>query len=896
MRSNPITNAETPTACTEALDTLLVGEVDDTERLLLLFDAAVTYLELNAPLEAEAATRRIMAFKCDVSSESGGPSVREAAARNIADMYMRAERYQDAAQSLADGAMAALQIRRSLRAIQIVAEALSELPEDAGNDIPVLYDIARTAADIAPAGQELFSLIAYIGYKSFQHGNNARALEFQERALGLSAFGNEEEIAGILANQVTIGVAIKDWARVSRYGRQAAAALRTVGLNSGLRELILTASAEMELGRPAETLALIDEIDPELPTSADHRLQGPDFASNLRLLRAEALVDLKRYGEAAAVLAEMDEAPGSPPAPSARWGAWLRPRPRAKTASVRTRIKRLELRIERENSGPLSIGCAHRVLGMALGMPAGEVAHSNEPPDRVFDPGAYRVPDLTDADRQYFDTILDKIGESIYQTKHSENSRDPLSGPMIMACRLEYTDDVADFEQKWRLYALERAVQERRRDLIKGWDIFRRRFAVNRDVERYDVDEVNAGCRILAEICRELASAGDRTAFAPVAMFAADMLESWHSDPVSAAFTWTQRARVLSAALTLTGGSVGLLGVELRHCQNQFGALASLVEPRQFAALLDETLENWIDLAEDEGSTVSAAELADLALPLVPLLAPYTRLLTGVALSMAGRYTQGGDLIEAVLQETRGSMPDTPILYPDRIGYALAVASVLSHSNESGGIRAAYGSFSAAVHAEVEIWAPGTFVEEFDIQGFVAGIQVPPLAFSEHPLMVIGQSSDIGWPAVWEHEMRHSMFREGQTLKTADGRWRRVKRDTPVASAITYYRLLYPDGSDGESRDLLPPGMDGIRILANLGEESVRSDPVTTGLQIQRMLKYFDALGRIETPASYQCAALLAGMARQYLGDGGLSYLMHLEVTDHVEALQFGAMRAKLLL
>lgn len=241
-------------------------------------------------------------------------------------------------------------------------------------------------------------------------------------------------------------------------------------------------------------------------------------------------------------------------------------------------------------------------------------------------------------------------------------------------------------------------------------------------------------------------------------------------------------------------------------------------------------------------------------------------------------------------------MPDTPILYPDRIGYALAVASVISHSSDSGGLRAAYGSFGAAIHAEVEIWAPDAFVEEFDMQGTVADIRVPPLAFSEHPLIVIDQSSDIGWPIIFEHELQHSNFREGQTLKTADGRRRRVKRDTPVASAVTYYRLLYPDSSDGESRDRLPPGMEGIRILANLGEESVRSDPATTGLQIQRMLEYFDALGRIETPASYKCAALLAGTARQYLGDWGLSYLMHLEVTDHEEALQFGAQHAELLL
>ena len=62
------------------------------------------------------------------------------------------------------------------------------------------------------------------------------------------------------------------------------------------------------------------------------------------------------------------------------------------------------------------------------------------------------------------------------------------------------------------------------------------------------------------------------------------------------------------------------------------------------------------------------------------------------------------------------------------------------------------------------------------------------------------------------------------------------------------------------------------------------------------MLEYFDALGLQETPASYECGALLAGMARGLLQEHAIDYLHHLAVFDHEEALVFGAQGAELLL
>jgi hypothetical protein len=137
-------------------------------------------------------------------------------------------------------------------------------------------------------------------------------------------------------------------------------------------------------------------------------------------------------------------------------------------------------------------------------------------------------------------------------------------------------------------------------------------------------------------------------------------------------------------------------------------------------------------------------------------------------------------------------------------------------------------------------------------------------------------------------------------LRTADGEWRSVKRDVPIASAITY--LYAHKGRDlvGEEAASEVKGLEGLRELIAIGQEAARHDPSEAGRHIANMLAYFDALGEQESPASYACAALLAGMSCGLVGEAGaegaLSYLEHLAVADHKEALGFGRRRASLQL
>lgn len=81
-----------------------------------------------------------------------------------------------------------------------------------------------------------------------------------------------------------------------------------------------------------------------------------------------------------------------------------------------------------------------------------------------------------------------------------------------------------------------------------------------------------------------------------------------------------------------------------------------------------------------------------------------------------------------------------------------------------------------------------------------------------------------------------------------------------------------------------------------LGADWARRHPEASGRQIQNMLDHYTALHTQEPPSSYPCAAILVGMVTTLLADSGLpgvaSYLDHLAVMDHAEALEYGRRHA----
>jgi hypothetical protein len=525
---------------------------------------------------------------------------------------------------------------------------------------------------------------------------------------------------------------------------------------------------------------------------------------------------------------------------------------------------------------------------MALGLHGDEISHEHEMPADVYDPDAYFVPDLTDADREHFDRLLAEFEESYLQTHWGEpTGNTPAS--YQHGIRIEYVADVADFEHRWHLYERERQVRARRRELHDHWEGFRARHPITRDVARFDVTEIVEARVTLTGISRELALAGEREAFAQIAFYAADLLEASHSDPFPAALAWSQRAEVIAAGRFFADDRTTVLQVELARCLHQFRAVLHGLDAHRGARALDMTLESWIQISEDEAG-VDPAALAEMALPFVTVAEPYTRTLIGVACSLAGHHAQAGELIENVLGEARAAAPGTPVTYPNRVGVALAVARMMSRAPTLGACIEQYGVFGPVLHEEVAGWAPDALPYAIAREESARPAYVPPLAFADPPLVVMQEALGEAIPAVMMHEIAHLSLRVGQMLRTLDGRWLNVRRDVPIASAITYEQLL----NDKDAADLTDYGLDGVRALVAAGEREVQRDAGRCGRHIQNMLDYFDALGRQETPASYECGALLAGMARGLVQEHAVDYLSHLKVLDHAEALVFGAQGANL--
>jgi hypothetical protein len=126
----------------------------------------------------------------------------------------------------------------------------------------------------------------------------------------------------------------------------------------------------------------------------------------------------------------------------------------------------------------------------------------------------------------------------------------------------------------------------------------------------------------------------------------------------------------------------------------------------------------------------------------------------------------------------------------------------------------------------------------------------------------------------------------------------------------TYFHSLQSssDESDEDPTGRPPPAPEAGRPaapaallrLVDQGATWARENPEAAGTQIQNMLDHYTALHTQEPPSTYPCAALLLGMAMTLLADSGSpgveSYLSHLSVMDHAEALLYGRRRASLTL
>lgn len=137
------------------------------------------------------------------------------------------------------------------------------------------------------------------------------------------------------------------------------------------------------------------------------------------------------------------------------------------------------------------------------------------------------------------------------------------------------------------------------------------------------------------------------------------------------------------------------------------------------------------------------------------------------------------------------------------------------------------------------------------------------------------------------HEQVHLGVRSGQVYRS-EGKWLKAYRDVPTAALLTYMLQIARS-----TRTQMP---ECLQFYVDLGRKSVVETPQEAHRYIEDMLGYFEMHGQ-ETNASYQCAAIQAGMLLEIIGlspnseeltdsEEMFSYISHLEVLNHTDALE----------
>lgn len=707
------------------------------------------------------------------------------------------------------------------------------------------------------------------GHYSYLSDDIESAIEFEERALKVAQrLGETETESHLLGNLAHFTIEAQDFQRAIRYNVRILQQARGDGNPEQIiRLLAVLGSCYTETARPAQAIVMFNEAMALL--SAQNRADTIQFGFCL-FGKGQALVDLKQYDEARTVL------------------------PKAKTlfdqfGEDTKLLVRVEDRLTRESRGPMTVDCAHRLLQMTLSGSSRNTSHSNPQPTFDLTKFQYLTTDLSPEERERFAKLHEELNRDLYRTKYQDSSNQDVPGTFIMPLKLEYTDDVEAFEIKWNAYKRELMYSERCATLQADWERDKKNFSFVEGPfagDKIDLIFYITHLSRIAELCAEL---GNRELLKTVSLHAADFLELETEDPMVLALVWPVRARLIMAAHVVAPSYCReLLEVELRHCLDQIQKIFLVLSRGHRESALPFIVELWFHAASKILGRVGYAGLVSLVDDLVDSLEPVDRIYYALALGEAVDPAQGVQLIDSIIAKTRSENPNVRLTLAPEFEIALAVQRFKTLAHDPDSCVRQYGPFATYIHSEILEWTDDVWPVTDSEKN---APHTPALAFTDGNLVVIdNRLIDLAYAETIFHELSHQFRRVGQQVCTEDGRWVLMRRDVPVASAMTYL-LLIKSGS----LERLAPQAQG---LIDQGRRLAESQPELSALHIKNVLRYFDDLGTHETRASYSCAAILLGMAFGYLHDAASvsSYIQHLEVLDHDEALVYGLKKASLQL
>lgn len=756
--------------------------------------------------------------------------------------------------------------------------AVAILSQEAG-DLDLALSSLESAKNILEntAERALLQGVLYaLGHTYYLKDDLSRAIDLEEQALAI-AHGLQDRTAELrlVHNLAEFSFTVQDFRRALKYvSTTLKTARESQNWDEIIRYLAYLGACYGETGAWRKALAVYDEVE---QTLADRGSQGSVMYGAVRLGRAQVLVDMKRHDQARPILAEAD-------ALFVAHGA------------DRGLLSRIQHQVERETSGPLRIDCAHRALQIALRGTTRGLSHANPRPIISSSDDRFVTSELSEEDRARLGKLAEELRDGIFQTKHftPESGERAVPGGLVMPLRWVYVDDVAAFEIKWSAFKQERRRAETRAFIQKTWDEIKDRFAFEEGVFRGDKVALLEYIRKLAGIAQAYAEIGDEDGVCQVALHASDFVEIETDDPMIAAVMWPLRTRVFLAAHRVCASAKEPIEIELRRALTREQEVFDLLDnPRRDIALDSIVIETWYEVARDVLGREGYDHLVKLVGDRHDTLQPLEKICYGVAVGQSGDPVRGTQLIDSVMAAL--GTDNTPVRIPWDLECGRATVRYWAECPDWNACQDRFGPFAHYIHGEVRSWGGGVFADAVGDPPVLLGAQSIQAFVDENLAVMDNKVRGRAYGAAMLHESKHRLFRSGQMLKTADGRWLRVKRDVPTASAETYLYLL--EHRADASAAALDPGIDQ---LCELGTSYARQDPRRAARCIANMLRYFDDLATQETPASYPCAAILIGMSYGLYGSGQHaqvhSYISHLAVMDHDEAFQFGKREATLRL
>ena len=807
------------------------------------------------------------------------PLVRAAAEHLLAQMILQSGRLQEASKAF-EQASNAFRSAGSLQGALMAAKQSAAARTKSGDPLgaaKALEALVPLAQEPSTSG-ELLQFLFQLGHTYYLAGERDASIDWLEKALAEARRVHNAEIESQLtSNLVTVCFEKQDYLQATRYlsarigGLKGTTDRATYGM-----ELVRLAAAYTESGQSDRAITTIEEAEAELRRCDSAAEQQVAYCWSVK---GQALLDLKMFDEARALLVAAE-----PYFQSSKEQSDL--------------IHRRLAQCESESREPFRVDCSHRTLRMAITGSSNGTSHRNvQPAVRINDP-RYVTSDLTPEEEAQFQRLTEELKE-IRRMKHHSEDIGNTPGTITVPLKIEYVDDVASFEIKWAAFKRQAQAVERRNDIQRRWDGIRGWFSheVGLAIVGEDWIQFLRYLTVLSQIAGACAELKDANRLLQTGMHMADFLEIRCDDPVLVSLIWALRGDLMVAAHAVAhSGARSLVKAEIRRSLDRCADLLRPLSSDQRAASLQTLVFGVFYRASREALGADGYRmLVSLVGELKDELDNVDQFRHGIATGELGDFAGSVATMEGALNHTKAMNPGVWVRIDPEFGTALAINRFRSLCPDQKSCEQIYGPFARHIHAEIE-----EHCEEVFTWSTVAGEHaqlafVRTQAVLDGSLIVMKKPADLalGYAETLMHETAHAMFRAGQKLKTESGQWLRVKRDIPVASAETYLEQL--EGNAKDENSALPVA---VVELIELGKRAAAADPAGIPEQIGHVLQYFDDLGEQETPVSYACAAVLVGIAQQILGENSWreirSYLSHLSLMDHQDALQHGRRRAEL--